>query len=134
MGQTPVSLSFIFGLFKQNNTIFTTNQYEKRPTSIWCRDFHPQPFKHESSPITTRPGLDIGSRCRSLAVNLLVTCGGGGGGGALCDTAIVGTGAEHRDNLNPFLEQSLSIRTNSVEQKRDAKFEKEFFSVEKKVY
>ena len=27
------------------------------PSSIWGRDLNPQPLKHESSPITTRPGL-----------------------------------------------------------------------------
>ena len=26
-------------------------------TSIWCWDLNPQPLIHESSPITTRPGL-----------------------------------------------------------------------------
>ena len=29
----------------------------KCPSSIRCRDSNPRPFKHESPPITTRPGL-----------------------------------------------------------------------------
>ena len=29
----------------------------KCPSSIWHQDLNPQPFEHESSPITTRPGL-----------------------------------------------------------------------------
>ena len=29
----------------------------KCPSSIWRQDSNPQPFEHESSPITTRPGL-----------------------------------------------------------------------------
>ena len=27
------------------------------PSSIWCWDLNPRPLEHESSPITTRPGL-----------------------------------------------------------------------------
>ena len=42
--------------FQTSNTYFTTNQCEKCPSSIRCRDSNPQPFEHESSPITTRPG------------------------------------------------------------------------------
>ena len=51
--------SFIFSLFKQNNTIYTTNQCEKmsRPSSILHQESNPRPLKHESSPTTTRPGL-----------------------------------------------------------------------------
>ena len=51
------SFSFIFSLFQTNNTILTTNQCEKCPSSIQCKDSNPQPLKHELSPITTRPGL-----------------------------------------------------------------------------
>ena len=54
---TPASFSFIFGLFKQTIQLFTTNQCEKCPTSIWRQDSNPRPLEHESSPITTRPGL-----------------------------------------------------------------------------
>ena len=32
----------------------------KCPSSIWCQDSNPRPFEHESSPITTRPGLRQG--------------------------------------------------------------------------
>ena len=46
-----------FRSFQTNNTTFTTNQCEKCPSSIWSWDLNPQPFIHESSPITTRPGL-----------------------------------------------------------------------------
>ena len=57
MGQ-PRPLFRLFSVFS-TNTIFTTNQCEKmsRPSSIWRRDPHPQPLEHESSHITTRPGL-----------------------------------------------------------------------------
>ena len=27
------------------------------PFSIWCKDSNPRPLEHESSPVTTRPGL-----------------------------------------------------------------------------
>ena len=48
-----------FRSFQTNNTIFTANQCEKMscPSSIRCQDSNPQPFEHESPPITTRPGL-----------------------------------------------------------------------------
>ena len=55
----PASFSFIFSLFKQ--TIHYLQQINvkmcKCPSSIWCRDLNPRPFKHELSPITTRPVL-----------------------------------------------------------------------------
>ena len=54
----PGHFLFIFGLF--NNTIFTTNQCEKMfkyPSSIQRWDSNAQSFEHESSLITTRPGL-----------------------------------------------------------------------------
>ena len=47
-GQTPASFLFLFGLFKQ--TI-------QCPSSIRRKDLNPQPFKHESSFTTFRPGL-----------------------------------------------------------------------------
>ena len=43
--------------FQKINTNFTINQCEKCPSSIRRRDSNPRPFEHESSPITTRPGL-----------------------------------------------------------------------------
>ena len=49
-----------FQSFQTNiNTIFTINQCEKMSmaSSIWYRDSNPQPLNHESTPITTRPGL-----------------------------------------------------------------------------
>ena len=51
--------TFIFGLLKQTIQFRTTNQCEKMssPSSMWSRDSNPQPLKHESSPITTGPGL-----------------------------------------------------------------------------
>ena len=48
---------FLFIFVFSNNTIFTSNQREKCPSSIRRRDSNPRPFKHELSPITTRPGL-----------------------------------------------------------------------------
>ena len=55
--RTPASFLFIFGVLQTNNSIFTTNQCKKCPSSIWHSGLNPQPFKHKSSPITTRPGL-----------------------------------------------------------------------------
>ena len=43
--------------FQTNNTIFTTNQCKKYPCIIQRQDLNRRPLKHESSPITTRPGL-----------------------------------------------------------------------------
>ena len=59
-GPTPAYFFIYFRSFLTNNTIFTTNQCEKMSkctSSIWHRDLNPQPFEHESSPITTRRGL-----------------------------------------------------------------------------
>ena len=53
-GPSPVSFSFIFGLFQTNNT---TNQCEKCPSSIPCWDSNSRPSQCESLPITTRPGF-----------------------------------------------------------------------------
>ena len=55
---TPTSFSFIFGLFKQNHYNFLQQiNVKKCPSSIRRWDSNPQPFEHDSSPITTRPGL-----------------------------------------------------------------------------
>ena len=52
------SFSFILGLSQANiNTIFATNQCEKCPSSMQCRDSNPQPSFCNSHPIDTRPGL-----------------------------------------------------------------------------
>ena len=53
----PRLLSHLFSSFQTQITIFTTNKYEKSPSSIWCRDSKSQPLKHESPTITTIPGL-----------------------------------------------------------------------------
>ena len=50
----------LFWSFQTKNKIFITNQCEKMskcPSSIGLQDSIPWPFKHELSPITTRPGL-----------------------------------------------------------------------------
>ena len=55
-GPTPASFLFIFGLFKQ--AIHYLQQIVKKcPSSIQCWDPNPQPFEHELSPVTTRPGV-----------------------------------------------------------------------------
>ena len=55
-GQTPVSFSFIFGLFKQTSLhLLQQICVKKCPSSIWCRDSNPRPSERESLPITTRP-------------------------------------------------------------------------------
>ena len=47
-----------FRSFSNKQTLFTTNQSEKcHVHRVWPRDLNPWPLKHESSPITTRPGL-----------------------------------------------------------------------------
>ena len=58
MGQ-PLPIFIYFWSFQTTNTSFTTNQCEKMssPSSIPCQDSNPRPLEHESSPITTRPGL-----------------------------------------------------------------------------
>ena len=57
-GPTPFSFFVYFQSFQTYiNTIFTTNQCEKCPSSIQYWDSNPRPLEHESSPITTRPGL-----------------------------------------------------------------------------
>ena len=54
----PRPLFCLYQSFKTRNTIYTfigtTNQC---PSSIWPRDSNPQPFEHESSPITTTQGI-----------------------------------------------------------------------------
>ena len=46
-----------FRLCKHTLQYFTTNNYEKSLSSIWCRDLNSRPLEHESLPITIRPGL-----------------------------------------------------------------------------
>ena len=46
-----------FWSFQVNNNILTTNKCEISPSSIQRWNSNPRPFKHELSPITTRPGL-----------------------------------------------------------------------------
>ena len=54
----PASFSFYFKLFKHTLQFFTTNKYVRKcSSSIWCQDSNSRPLKHESPPITTRPGL-----------------------------------------------------------------------------
>ena len=55
--QSKIALLLNFQSFQTINTIFTTNQCEKCPSSIWHWDMHPQPFEHEWSPINARRGL-----------------------------------------------------------------------------
>ena len=56
-GPTPASFLFSFSLFKQTIQFLQQINVKKCPSSIQCRDLNPRPFEHESSPITTRPGL-----------------------------------------------------------------------------
>ena len=61
-----------FRSFQTKNTIFTTNQspkYPKCPSSIWRIDLNPQPFEQESSPITTRPGLQPLRYCYTMSIS-----------------------------------------------------------------
>ena len=59
MGQ-PRPLFVYFLVFSNKQYNFCTKsmwKLSKCLSSIWRWDSNPQPFKHESSPITTRPGL-----------------------------------------------------------------------------
>ena len=57
-GPTLASFESVF-VFQKHIIIFPTNRYVKKcPSSIRCRYSNLQPLKHESSPITTRPGTD----------------------------------------------------------------------------
>ena len=54
----PGLFLFIYGLFKQTIKFLQQMNVKKScPSSIWHWDSNPQPLEHESSPITTRPGL-----------------------------------------------------------------------------
>ena len=55
-GPTPAFFR-LFSVFSNKQYNFTTNQFEKCQSSIWCWDSNTWPFEHEPSPITTRPGL-----------------------------------------------------------------------------
>ena len=46
-----------FRSFQTNNAIFTTNQCKKCPSTIPRWDSNQHHLEHESSPLTTRPGL-----------------------------------------------------------------------------
>ena len=48
-GPTPASFHLFFGLFRKTIQFCTES-------TIRCRDSNPQPLKHESSPLTIRPG------------------------------------------------------------------------------
>ena len=58
-GPTPASfrLFSVFSNKHQYNFYNKLNWKNVNPSSIRHRDSNPRPFKHESSPITTRPGL-----------------------------------------------------------------------------
>ena len=61
MGQ-PQPLFLLFLVLSCKQDIFYSKsmwKMSKCPSNIWRRDSNPQPFKHESSPITTRPGLPL---------------------------------------------------------------------------
>ena len=53
----PRPLFRFFGLFKQTIQFLLQINVKKCPSSIRRWDSNPRPFKHESSPVTTRPGL-----------------------------------------------------------------------------
>ena len=60
MGQ-PRPFFRLFSVFSNKlYTFYSKSMWKmsKCPSSVWqCMDSNPQPYKHESSPITTRPGL-----------------------------------------------------------------------------
>ena len=56
MGPPQLLLLFTFDLFNQHYN-FATKYVKKCPSSVRCRNSNPLHSKHESPPITTRPGL-----------------------------------------------------------------------------
>ena len=60
----PRPLFHLFLVFFKQTWIqfFTTNQCEKCPSSLWCRDSNPQPSYCQSHPFNARPGLPPTSR------------------------------------------------------------------------
>ena len=58
-----------FCLFKQTLQFFATNICGKMlgPSRIWRRDLNQRHSEHESSPITTRPGLPPNGNLKGLA-------------------------------------------------------------------
>ena len=64
-GPTSASFSFIFGLFKQTIQFLQQINVKKCPSSKWRWDLNPQPFAHESSLITTKPGLPPHITCQT---------------------------------------------------------------------
>ena len=53
---SPASFCFL-RLFKQALQFLQQINVKKCQSSIGCWDSNPQPLEHDSSPITTRPGL-----------------------------------------------------------------------------
>ena len=58
-GPTPASFCLFLVFSNKQYNFYNKSMWKmsKSPSSIWHRDSKPQPYKHESSPITTRPGL-----------------------------------------------------------------------------
>ena len=66
----PGLFLFYFRAFQTNiDTMFTTKQCEKCPSSIRRQDLNPRPFEHELSPITARPELMWPSGISGCLVN-----------------------------------------------------------------
>ena len=61
-GPSHASFSFIF-VFSNKHYNFTSNKWEKCPSSVQCWDSSSQPSEHESPPITTRPGFPPDEFC-----------------------------------------------------------------------
>ena len=60
MDQPPPLLLFIFSLSKQTSLQFLQQIHVKKcPSSVQCWVSNPQPLDHESSPMTTTPGLSV---------------------------------------------------------------------------
>ena len=57
MGYSRPLFHFIFGLFQTNMTFLQQYNVKQCLSRIWCWDSNPRPLVHESSHITTRPGL-----------------------------------------------------------------------------
>ena len=74
MGQSR-HLFHLFSYFQVNITILHQINVKKCPSSIQCRYLNSQHLEHESSPITTRPGLlplvtvDFGLSKKEISTN-----------------------------------------------------------------
>ena len=100
------SFSFIIGLFKKTIQFLQQMNVKKCPSNIWRWDSNPQPFEHESSPMTTRPALPPSKVI--LCVTFVACAASWAKVTALvCSTEQGGRKDEGREIDKPFVSHSL---------------------------